>query len=944
MGDIANPFCFGSNRRVDHLTMDFQKNPNIPVLPCQTCQMTGAVGMKGCHTCKGYMVARAARDNVYFFGMALTRHHLALQRARRGLYVFEMIGALIFTGLAFLFFWWTTRPTLSMATAIDGLQYSSGHGFFSSYFWIEVDHPGKAFFFLGLLGICGLIYRYMRSHTAPAEVEMRPYRQDAVKEKEKVLGDWKQVKNFPHNSQINIVKAYTSGAKLSIERAYALADAQNSSQLQAEHVFVALLEHMDVKGIFIRLGIPVKLLSAKISEGFVAQKGNRAPLPNDDVIQILFHAYEQAYDAREPQVHVTELLLATVGQSSHIQGILYDIEVDNEKLYGVVEWVRIRNKLRRQYHATLRAGSHVSKHGIDKAMTAVATPFLNHFSTDLTLASMYGHHEPCVARDKEIDEIFRIVEAGRQSIVLVGEHGVGKRSIIEGIVERMIQDVVPKRMQDKRLVQISTSALLAGTTVSGAQERLLHMAQEIAKAKNIILCIHNISDLMGGSADAPGLDVAGTLSDLMRSGNILVLATSTVDGFNKHISRSRLASAMTRVNIKEMETDQAIQVLQAKAGYIEYTHNVFFSYNSLAAAVEYAKRFFHDQCLPQSAIEIISEVASYTKNTRGEHVLVSQDDVARVTGEKTGIPTTSLTENEADKLLRLEDEMHKRVVGQFEAVNSVANALRRARMQVRSLDRPMANFLFLGSTGVGKTELAKTIAEVYFGGEEQMIRVDMSEYQNTDSIYRLIGQPGKQGTGLLTEAVRQKPFSLVLLDELEKAHPRILDIFLQVFDDGRLTDSVGRVIDFTNTIIIATSNAGTAFIQSAIREHKNMEDIRKTLFSQELKQHFRPEFINRFDGVVVFKPLLLDDIKHIAGIMLARVEAELDEKGMKFRVTEEGLSTLAQHGYDPEYGARPMRRAIQDHVENAIAEILLRGEASRGETIVYDGEHGVYVE
>jgi len=885
---------------------------------------------------KGY-----TRDGVFFhYTHAFDLSTIYVKRMRPWLRRFEVVGALLF-GMFFLY---------SFAISLYTMRGFGASVVFSLDFWV-VPKKELQFFWIALLCFAFVLYRQTRVLRQPKELVYDQTSFGIKKEKQTiVLEDLVAKKKGAaprktHKELRNIARFFHAHGQTILDTAYVNAFRFRSKTVEPMHIFYALLGDQSVANIFARLGVSANMLQTELGKHLPQkQKKTTEIAVSEESYMSMCLAYESAREAHMDVVDYTDILLAVVERNTHIQDMLYKLDVTYEKLAHVVSWVRVRERLQRRRQKFASAAMHRNKHGIDKAMTAVATPFLNHFSTDLTLASMYGHHEPCVARDKEIDEIFRIVEAGRQSIVLVGEHGVGKRSIIEGIVERMIQDVVPKRMQDKRLVQISTSALLAGTTVSGAQERLLHMAQEIAKAKNIILCIHNISDLMGGSADAPGLDVAGTLSDLMRSGNVLVLATSTVDGFNKHVSRSRLASAMTRVNIKEMETDQAIQVLQAKAGYIEYTHNVFFSYNSLAAAVEYAKRFFHDQCLPQSAIEIISEVASYTKNTRGEHVLVSQDDVARVTGEKTGIPTTSLTENEADKLLRLEDEMHKRVVGQFEAVNSVANALRRARMQVRSLDRPMANFLFLGSTGVGKTELAKTIAEVYFGGEEQMIRVDMSEYQNTDSIYRLIGQPGKQGTGLLTEAVRQKPFSLVLLDELEKAHPRILDIFLQVFDDGRLTDSVGRVIDFTNTIIIATSNAGTAFIQSAIREHKNMEDIRKTLFSQELKQHFRPEFINRFDGVVVFKPLLLDDIKHIAGIMLARVEAELDEKGMKFRVTDEGLSTLAQHGYDPEYGARPMRRAIQDHVENAIAEILLRGEASRGETIVYDGEHGVYVE
>ena len=886
---------------------------------------------------KGYI-----RDGIFlYFGYSFDGSTFYVKRMRIWLRRFEVLGACLF-GLFFLylFIFGLYKNPATTITSITSLD-----------FWFS---PKKElqFFFLALIFFAFVLYRHVRILVRPKEIAYENSSFQIKKPEttfELITFPQEKIAGASKRGSLklrNISVFFHPRAKLILDGMFFFALRFGAKKVDSMHLFYTLLGERGVVNIFARLGVPAKKLQKELQSHLQQseQKRGQNPILSEELYTTLCRAYEFAVQGRMDVVDYTDLLLALVHDDARIQDTLYTLDITYDKLSHVVSWVRIRERLVRRRKKFASAAVHRNKHGIDKAMTAVATPFLNHFSTDLTLAAMYGHHEPCVSREKEIDEIFRVVEAGRQSIVLVGEHGVGKRSIIEGVVERMIQDVVPERMKDKRLVQISTSALLAGTTVSGAQERLLRMGQEIMRAKNIIVCIHNISELMGGSPDAPGLDVAGTLSDLMRSGNVLVLATSTVGGFNKHVSRSRLASVMTRIDIKEMKSDQAIQVLQAKAGYIEYTHKVFFSYNALAAAVEYAKRFFHDQCLPQSAVEVISEVASYTKNNRGEHVLVGHDDVARVIGEKTGVPVNALTENEADKLLRLEDEMHKRVVGQFEAVNSVANALRRARMQVRSLNRPMANFLFLGSTGVGKTELAKTIAEVYFSGEEQMVRVDMSEYQNTDSIYRLIGQPGKQGTGLLTEAVRQKPFSLVLLDELEKAHPRILDVFLQVFDDGRLTDSVGRVIDFTNTIIIATSNAGTAFIQQAIREKRSMEDVTKRLFSKELKQFFRPEFINRFDGVVVFKPLELDDIKQIASIMIKRVTAELDEKGIKFRVTDDGLFFLAQHGYDPEYGARPMRRAIQDYVENAIAELLLRGEVSRGETIVYDGDHGVYVE
>ena len=278
--------------------------------------------------------------------------------------------------------------------------------------------------------------------------------------------------------------------------------------------------------------------------------------------------------------------------------------------------------------------------------------------------------------------------------------------------------------------------------------------------------------------------------------------------------------------------------------------------------------------------------------------------------------------------------MHKKVIGQNEAVMLVAGALRRARAEVRSDKKPIANFLFLGPTGVGKTELAKTIAGTYFGGEERMIRVDMSEYQDKSGIYRLIGQPNQQGSGILTEAVKQQPFSLILLDELEKADPDVLNLFLQVFDDGRLTDSMGKVVDFTNTIIIATSNAGTNYVQEQIVAGKSLEETRQTLVRGELKKYYRPEFLNRFDGIVLFRSLEKEEIKQIAGLMLKRVAKDLDKRGVGFRVEDSALDALAEVGFDPEFGARPMRRAIQEHVENKLADLILQSKLERRDVIV----------
>ena len=343
------------------------------------------------------------------------------------------------------------------------------------------------------------------------------------------------------------------------------------------------------------------------------------------------------------------------------------------------------------------------------------------------------------------------------------------------------------------------------------------------------------------------------------------------------------------------------------------------------------------------AIILLEETATAVRQEKGKNSLVSGEDVAGVIAHKTGIPLTQITQSETEKLLNLEPLIHQRMVDQEEAVNLVASALRRARAELRDTKRPIVNLLFLGPTGVGKTELAKTVAQIYFGSEDKMIRLDMSEYQLKENLNRLIGS-GNEERGILTEAVRKSPFALVLLDEIEKAHPDILNLFLQVMDDGRLTDALGRTVDFGHTIIIATSNAGTQFIQDNLRSGKTLEEVKNQLLLSELKQHFKPEFLNRFDGIVVFKPLSQADIEKITYLMLAKVKKRLADKGISLEVTEAAVKELAKIGFDPAFGARPLRRAIQERVDSALANYLLTGKIGPRDKVILEEGGGLRIE
>jgi len=917
--------------------MLFEKQIPLNLLACPTCQGSGYLKVRKCPECKGMSMGYFTRGQFLYWGEPLTHYHISVRRARRWLNHFRIIGALVFgIGFLLLFVW----------SAYDKQMLED---IFTVNFWQLEGNFLPFFFWISMVAFGYFAYRLVVSNPESETVEVHEYKEGnkLIKEKEEqIMQTWQEVFKLPRRKRQNIALTFSYNTRQVLEEAYHQALKNDSSTVEPVHIFYALLASTRVSNIFIRLGIPVASLQAKVANFFVLSKEKKPPVISEEVQQILFQSYEKAYVDHQDYVDVTELLLATVFQSQPIQELLYDLKIDKDKLSNVVEWMRIREKLRRQYKKLQKAGSHRSKYGLDRAMTAVATPYLNSFSEDLTMAAKYGNLSACVAREKEIEEIFRIVEGGRQSIILVGERGVGKMSIIEGLAQKMVEEDVPDRLKEKRLVQLSVSALLAGTIVSGAQERLMKIMHEISRAGNIILFIKNIHDLITiSSGDSQeGLDVSETLSEYLGPGKFLTLATTTSDGYKRHIVNSEIGSVLSRVDIKEMDKNQAIQVLESKVGYVEYKNNIFFSYDALQKSVELAEKFLHDQNLPESAISIMTESASLVKSEKGANHLVTADDVGQIVASKTGIPATNISEDESDKLMRLEAEMHKRVIGQNEAVISVASALRRARAEVRSDKKPIANFLFLGPTGVGKTELAKAIASVYFGGEERMIRIDMSEYQDKSGVYRLIGQPGQQGSGILTEAVKQQPFALILLDELEKADPDILNLFLQVFDDGRLTDSVGQLVDFTNTIIIATSNAGTNFVQEQIVAGKTLEEIRESLVRGELKKYYRPEFLNRFDGIILFKSLEKEEIKQIAGLMLKRVAKDLEKRGVVLKVEGSALVALADIGFDPEFGARPMRRAIQEHVENKLADLILQNKLERRDVIVLGDKLEVRIE
>ncbi len=718
-------------------------------------------------------------------------------------------------------------------------------------------------------------------------------------------------------------------AWLSVEEAYRLAAQAGHAEVTALHLFAGSLGSTPVRVLLARLGVSFDSLKDPL-------RRRLSTLPTGPTVfgqaawDLTAKAFEHALKSRRSHWSALDLFDLAVAQEPFLTEVFADHGVNPEELDNALAWMRIAEDLRERYLSFRKAAAYKPTSNMNRSMTAVATPFLDSVSEDLTRAAVYGQTGFLVGRDKEIKNIFRAIEGGNQSVVLVGQPGVGKGALIDGIADLMVEERVPEVLQDKRLMKLSVPHIVSSGANESPDERFLYALSQVAHAGNVVLVIENIHELLGRGSS---FDLGSILAQELRKGYTFVVATTTPQGY-ADVERSILAPTLQKVVIDEPERNDTIKVLEAKVGSVEAKNNVIFTYGALAAIVDLTTRYIHDGSNPLKSLEIMKEVGLQVSKRGQQHAWVMKEDVAELIAERTQIPVTNVTQAEGQELLHLEERVHERVIGQEPAVKAVASALRRARTELRSGNRPIANFLFLGPTGVGKTELAKATAEVYFGSEDSMVRFDMSEYQDQASITRLIGGYGQ--AGLMTEAVRKNPFTLLLLDELEKANPDILNLFLQVMDDGRLTDGLGRTVDFTNVILIATSNAGTNFIQDSVEAGQTLEQIKQELLDTELRQIYHPEFLNRFDEVIVFSPLTREDMVAIAYLLVDKVVARLSVKGITLSVTDGAIHELAEAGFDPKFGARPLRRTIQDKLENPLAEYLLQGKVGRRDTLVFD--------
>lgn len=571
--------------------------------------------------------------------------------------------------------------------------------------------------------------------------------------------------------------------------------------------------------------------------------------------------------------------------------------------------------------------------GVNRDLTGIPTPELNSVSRDLTQLAVKGKLPELIGRKKEIEEIVRILgRKGKENVLIVGESGSGKTTLVEGLAYEIIRGTEYKGLRFKRLLALDTPQLTAGTP-DAVKVKLVSIIKEMQTAGNVILFIDEIHTLLTANEGQSVYEVYSAFEPHLDAGEFEFVATTTPTNFKKYIEPDEAFLRTFRViHMQPASAQDTLEILKWKASEFENKYHIGISYASIQSAVELAARYIHDRVLPDSAIDLLEEAV--TKAVALKKKLLTSHDVADMVTEKTSIPVaTAETQDEQKLLLHLEEKLHQRIVGQDEAVTNIANALRRARAGMSEEGRLIASFLFAGATGVGKTETAKALAAIYFGSEKQMVRLDMSEYQTPESINRLIGpppgNPGFEAGGQLTEAVRRQPFSVILLDEIEKASPNILDVFLQVLDDARLTDSSGKTVDFSNTMLIATTNIGTkALIAGTLNEQDF--SVLKTQVLEALRSHYRLEFLNRFTGIVVYRPLSENEIQDITRLILIRVKKNLQHQDIWVEFSEELIQAVTKKGFSREWGAREINRVVRDEIEDRLAKKILTGELRQG--------------
>src|SRR5881394_4022484 len=715
--------------------------------------------------------------------------------------------------------------------------------------------------------------------------------------------------------------------------------------------------------------------------------------------KVLELALREALSLGHNYIGTEHILLGLVRENEGVAArILLDFDADAEKIRN--EIIRMLSGPGRRTQSGGAAGEKGQK----------SSKLLDQFGRNLTKLATEGKLDPVVGRQNEIERVMQILSRRtKNNPVLIGEPGVGKTAVVEGLAQRISGNQVPELLKGKQIYTLDLAALVAGSKYRGEfEERLKKVMKEIAQRGDIILFIDELHNLVGAGAAEGAIDAASILKPALARGELQTIGATTLDEYRKYLERdSALERRFQQIRVDQPTTEETVQILKGLRDRYEAHHRCKISEEALDAAAELADRYISDRFLPDKAIDLIDEAASRMRiksmtsppvyreleeeieTTRrekeaaieaqefekaaslrdterkltnrkrdledawesgegGERPSIGEEEIADIVSMWTGIPVFKLTEAETQKLMRMEDELHKRVIGQHAAVEVVSKAIRRSRAGLKDPKRPTGSFIFLGPSGVGKTELARTLAEFLFGDEDAMVRIDMSEYMEKHAVSRLVGSPpgyiGYDEGGQLTEAVRRKPYSVLLLDEIEKAHPDVFNILLQILEDGRLTDAQGRTVDFRHAIVIMTSNIGASeiarntplgFAVSDDATGITYDDMKNRIMG-ELKKVFRPEFLNRIDDVIVFHKLQKDEIKTIVELLLRRIRESMAERELQLELTEDAKDLLVEKGWDPAMGARPLRRAIQRYIEDPLADFVLRAELPPGGTVMVD--------
>ena len=810
--------------------------------------------------------------------------------------------------------------------------------------------------------------------------------------------------------------AYTAKAKKAIDIATRISKSLHHSYIGTEHILLGLLKEGTgvASQVLADNGVEYDKVLELIEE--LIAPGNAVAVLEDGLSPRAAHVLEvskaEAARFHSEKIGTEHLLIAMIKETECVASrLLNTLSVNVQKMY--VDTLIAMGEDVSQYKDEFQNG----KPG--KRKNAEGTPSLDQFSRDLTELARDGKLDPVVGREAEIDRVIQILSRrSKNNPCLIGEPGVGKTAIVEGIAERIMGGMVPDTVLGKRVVSLDLSGIVAGSKYRGEfEERIKKVLAEVAKAGNVLLFIDEIHTIIGAGGAEGAIDASNILKPALARGEVQVIGATTIEEYRKYIEKdAALERRFQPVVVEEPTEEEAISILKGLRGQYESHHHVTIADEAVEAAVRLSARYINDRFLPDKAIDLMDEAAAKVRlhvggdpreaaelrreiaesqetleqalsggdleaareaqtkrqeleekleklnakakqGGRRHHQTVGEDEIADVVSGWTKIPVKKLTEGEAARLKKLEATLHKRVIGQEEAVSAVAKAVRRGRVGLKDPKRPIGSFLFLGPTGVGKTEISKALAEAVFGQEQAMIRVDMSEYMEKHSVSKMIGSPpgyvGHEDGGQLSEKVRRNPYAVILFDEIEKAHPDVFNILLQVLDDGHITDSQGRKVDFKNTIIIMTSNAGAQAIvepkklgfASGNDEKQNYERMKGSVM-EEVRRIFKPEFLNRIDETIVFRALNKDDMKQIVGLMTKELAKRCETQlGITLVVRDAAKQYIVDKAYDPKYGARPLRRKIQDEIEDPLAEKLLDGSIRRGdEVIVTTKKNAIFLE